>query len=213
MSEGQWYSLYSTRRISGTDPAGSPGSSCISGEAAPSSAGRTSVEGPEWSGFPQRSGQSTPWWGYFWKKRIKKYALLHINLNNCGIILNHGGQCLWIIKMLLVPGDITTCVANIVRYTFVTSLWGCKFLVSMTNKIHKYLTPTKNDDFTVHVVLLYKSEINKLDRLVQKYIQEFVSLMLHSYPYCLTSHPTNLGRSIPTELAILSNYSGKKRNS
>ena len=32
------------------------------------------------------------------KKRNTKWALLYINLNYCGIVLNHRGQCLWIIK-------------------------------------------------------------------------------------------------------------------
>lgn len=66
----QWCSLCNTQRISGTGPAGSPGSSCTSGGAVPSSAGRTSVVRPEWSGFPQRSSQSTPWQGYSYEPII-----------------------------------------------------------------------------------------------------------------------------------------------
>ena len=75
----------------------------------------------------------------------------------CGIILIHGGQWLWIVKILPVRGDVISWVTGFRHYNarqFITSLNVCGDVnswVRVTHEIHEHQSPTKNNDSTVGI--------------------------------------------------------------
>ena len=79
--------------------------------------------------------------------RKKKFHNLYF-VDYCGIILIRGGQCSWIVKIMLIHGDIIWRVTSFVAFQckiihyFVENPWEFKFT---------YIDlPRNNDDSTVH---------------------------------------------------------------
>ena len=103
-----------------------------------------------------------------------------------GIILIRGDQCLWIVKSLLVLGDVISWVTGLLHYNarqFITLLNVCKDVNLWVSVAHEI--PTNNDDSTVYVYCHLNKILTKPDSLLKRYLHlEQVNGLFIPYVRC-----------------------------
>ena len=79
-----------------------------------------------------------------------------VYLMYCGIILICVGRCSWIVKILLICGNVILLVIGLLHcntgqiITLSNVRWDVNLWVGFTHEILKHQSPTNNDDSTVN---------------------------------------------------------------